>query len=441
MNTKTLTRAFKNLTKVLSVLARFDAKALAKALLEIAQLQQQFESNFAILFEETSFLRRRLSTYLGNGRAITYLDDEIPIYVNSNDFGPPANFINGGVYEQENLDVLMSFLRDDTIFLDIGANLGFFSLKIGSRIRQFGQVHAFEPHPELATLLRGSAFLNGLGNLRGEGKPISVHQLALGDVNEETRFGFPRSHLGGGAQVAHDNCEPGTVAASVRRLDDLFPEDFIFDLAKIDVEGHELQVIRGMRNIITRSPRPKILFEKLGTDHGYEYEIENELNDLHLRIYHVLAGAKLREVARGQLKSCDGYFLACHADELKGEIDRACFKIYPRQFFAPAASNTKIEVGRLTSDASEASILFHGPYWHLRRGVYRVKVDADLSGTLTLNVTQRFGHVQQSVEIRERQVAFDLVVPRDLIQFECVGYSNPPRTAIDLRSIAFYRKD
>jgi len=441
MKTKIRTKASKALIKTLLRFAGSDATALVKALSEFAQSQQRLASNIAILLEETSFLRGRLSTYLGNGRAITYLDDETPIYVNSNDFGPPANFINGGVYEQDNLDVLLSFLRDDTVFLDIGANLGFFSLKLGSRIHKFGQIHAFEPHPELATLLCASAYLNGLGNLQGEGKPITVHQLALGDANEEARFGFPRDHLGGGSQIAGDNCEPGTISASIRRLDDLFPENFVFDLAKIDVEGNELHVIRGMRNAIARSPRPKILFEKLGTDRGNEHEIENELNELDLRIYSVLAGAKLQEVARGQLKSCDGYFLACHADALEGKLDRAFFKIYPSQFFVPTTSNAKIEAGRLTLNASDASLLFYGPYWQLRRGAYRVKLDGDLSGALKLNVTERFGHVQQSVEISEGQDAFDLVVPRDLIKFECVAYSDRTRTAIDLRSITFHRRD
>ncbi len=46
----------------------------------------------------------------------------------------------------------MSFVRDDTVFLDIGANLGFYSLKVAQRNKLHGKIHAFEPHPTLVRL-------------------------------------------------------------------------------------------------------------------------------------------------------------------------------------------------------------------------------------------------------------------------------------------------
>src|SRR5256885_16158060 len=47
------------------------------------------------------------------------------------------------------------------------------------------------------------------------------------------------------------------------RLDDLLGPDFRCNLVKIDVEGHELQVLDGMKRIVENSPDIKILFEKL----------------------------------------------------------------------------------------------------------------------------------------------------------------------------------
>src|SRR5215471_13901147 len=91
-----------------------------------------------IIHEDVTFIRTHMSSYLGNDIAITYLNDETPIYVNANDFGGPANLISGGRYEEENLNLLLSFVRDDTVFLDVGANLGFYSLQIARRIHAFG---------------------------------------------------------------------------------------------------------------------------------------------------------------------------------------------------------------------------------------------------------------------------------------------------------------
>jgi len=69
------------------------------------------------LQNDISFIKNRLSSYLGDGTGLTYLVDETPIYINSNDFGCPSNFLNGGRYEEENQQVLASFRRPNSVFL------------------------------------------------------------------------------------------------------------------------------------------------------------------------------------------------------------------------------------------------------------------------------------------------------------------------------------
>ena len=88
------------------------------------------------LSDDIRFVRQRLTTYIGNGTALTFLADVSPFLVNSDDFGGPGNFIAGGRYEQANLDVLLSYLRPDSVVLDIGANLGFFTVKLAQRVRR-----------------------------------------------------------------------------------------------------------------------------------------------------------------------------------------------------------------------------------------------------------------------------------------------------------------
>ncbi len=65
------------------------------------------------LSDDIRFVRQRLTTYIGNGTALTFLADKSPFLVNSDDFGGPINFIAGGRYEQANLDVLLSYLRPE----------------------------------------------------------------------------------------------------------------------------------------------------------------------------------------------------------------------------------------------------------------------------------------------------------------------------------------
>src|ERR1700737_2990965 len=86
-----------------------------------------------LLRNDSDFVRTHLSSYLGDGVALTYLVDATPIYINSDDCGGPSNLLNGGRYEEQNLEVLLSFVKPDTVFVDIGANIGFFTLQVGRR--------------------------------------------------------------------------------------------------------------------------------------------------------------------------------------------------------------------------------------------------------------------------------------------------------------------
>lgn len=409
------------------------------ALASLVTSQKRIEAKLDELLLGNQFIRRHMSSYIGDGNALTYLDDETPIYVNSSDFGPPANFLNGGIYEQDNVDVLLSLVRDDTVFLDIGANLGFFALKIGRRVAPHGRVHAFEPHPELVRLARGSCYLNGIGGLIEGPAPVQIHQIGLGDTNGVVRFVYPAWHLGGGTQAVDGGPDMSTVDATIRRLDDFFPADFVLDLAKIDVEGHELAVVRGMRATLARSPSPKLLLEKLGTHCGYEDALEAELRAAGLAIHAVGQGAVLRELAEGGLAGHDGYVLACRPNALGGEMNRCGFTIHPRQFNTMAQVQAAATRDVLTATGTRGDVLFYGPYWFLRSGVYRVSVDAEIDGDLELRLAHRFGHVLTTFDVASGQQRFDVVIARDLLQFECIGIARSQTTSVALKSISFLR--
>jgi FkbM family methyltransferase len=207
-----------------------------------ATLSQQLtalDAKLERMWLDVDFVRTRLSSYLGDGVAMTYLVDATPIYINSNDYGGPGNLLNGGRYEEENLEVLLSFVKEDTIFLDIGANIGLFTLQIGKRVLHKGRVYSFEPHPKLSNLLRWNVHLNGLTSI------VTCFSFGLSDQNLPAKFAYPIGHLGGGGVGDLPN-SPGydIVDSELRRLDDVLGPEFSCDLVKIDVEGHEINVLR-----------------------------------------------------------------------------------------------------------------------------------------------------------------------------------------------------
>ena len=70
------------------------------------------------ILDDIEFMKNRISIQIGDGLCLTYLANEIPIYVNTGDFGCPTNLINGGTCEEENFWVLDSFFDPATVFLE-----------------------------------------------------------------------------------------------------------------------------------------------------------------------------------------------------------------------------------------------------------------------------------------------------------------------------------
>src|SRR2546423_12398987 len=141
---------------------------------------------------QVEFMRTRLSCYVGDGIALTYLADETPVFVNANDIGGPFNLLNGGKYEEENVETLLSFVTEDTVFLDIGANIGLYTLRVARRVYPNGKIYSFEPNPQLNELLTRNVYVNGLGSI------VQSFQLGLSDRNCTATFQYPKGHLGGG---------------------------------------------------------------------------------------------------------------------------------------------------------------------------------------------------------------------------------------------------
>ncbi len=387
---------------------------------------------------DLDFIRNRLSCYIGDGIALTYLLDQTPMFVNCNDFGCPVNLIDGGRYEEENLEVLLSFVTPDTVFLDVGANVGFYTVEIARRLAGNGRVYAFEPHPKLIELLRRNAFVNGLAPV------VSGFPFALSDRNGPADLQYPLGHLGGGQVAAQGEIAGHTMVKSeTKELDDLLGRDFRCDLVKIDVEGHELNVLHGMREIVGNSPRIKILFEKLAPNTGNEAGLEQYFAAIGFSLYAVGSDASLNEFAAGGLRDWGGYALAAPRGLIEADaLNRSRFSIYAKQLWRPAAVSASSQAppdGHYRATAAGA-LLFHGPYWFLKRGRWRFKLYGAVRGAVTFSLLERFGYTVSSFSLEAGQSEQLLTLRRDLVHFECAAYAASDDAEIDIDRIEFIRE-
>ncbi len=153
-------------------------------------------------------------------------------------------------------------LSPGDLFVDVGANIGYFSIIGAMAVGPAGRVHAFEPDPDNFELLRRNRQINGFEN-------IVCHQLALGSRSgESTLYREPTNR--GAHSLVPGKASGDSLAIKVRRLDDVLRDEPLPPrLVKIDVQGLDLEVLSGMTGLLDRpDARPIIIMEFSPLDIG-----------------------------------------------------------------------------------------------------------------------------------------------------------------------------
>lgn len=378
---------------------------------ELDVWQREVDRKLDRILNDVDFIKNRTTTYLGRNEALTYLADETPIFVNTDDFGCPLNFINGGLYEEDYFRVFLSFRNPRLPMLDVGANLGVYSIRMAPYMRGMA-IHAFEPIPRIRNLFSRSVFLNGHSGC------VQIHPFAVSDVAGIATLAIPTEHAGGASLETLSDIGNG-ISVDMKRLDDFFPTDFSCGLVKLDVEGHELHALRGMQRILTRSNNAAVMFEKLSSNSGIEHDVHEFFLSLGWGIYGI-EGRRLEGLDLAGFISRGGYFLAAPAAHvMRDGLDRDFFRIFPTDINVLEGN---IEESSLRVDVTgmAGKVIFHGPYWWLPRGYYRLSIDGDLNQPVVIELCEKFGYKVFELRMEPGTRHLDFPVYRDLNKFELV---------------------
>ena len=155
---------------------------------------------------------------------------------------------------------ICSKLRPHDTFADIGANVGLFSLAVAAQLSERGQVIAFEPEPRNFSHLVRNFELNGLSHR------LQAEQSVLTD-----RAGTAQLRISGEVGDGTHSLLSGTIdserSVHAERLDDFSARHQVYpDVIKIDVEGAELLVLRGMQQLLIKHP-PRLLMIEVHGQH------------------------------------------------------------------------------------------------------------------------------------------------------------------------------
>jgi FkbM family methyltransferase len=166
-----------------------------------------------------------------------------------------SSIIEGWQYEQYMFEFLYKNLIDTNgkDIIDVGGNNGNFAIDFAHMVGDNGKVHSFEPQRLIYYQLCGNVFMNGLDN-------VYCHNIAIGSCVDSVYIETPNYFEKG--YVNFGNVKVGNNGDSVMQLPlDAFENDFkdvVF--IKIDVQGSELNVIRGAENVIAKH-RPYLFVE------------------------------------------------------------------------------------------------------------------------------------------------------------------------------------
>ncbi len=193
------------------------------------------------------------------GRVITELPGDLRLYVDLADRVIGMNILHG-IYELEEAEFVRSLLAPGDHVLDVGANIGYFSVQMASWVGQEGSVVAFEPVPANLALLTRSIAENGFENRIRVVPGVVANEAGETDLlTVDVRHGFNS----GGAFIVG---EGGATPFEHRRIRvtkiplDGFEMPRPVSFIKLDVEGAEGLALRGARQLL-QADRPTILAE------------------------------------------------------------------------------------------------------------------------------------------------------------------------------------
>ena len=162
-----------------------------------------------------------------------------------------SKFIYDG-FETDEIDFLNTFLNEGDCFLDIGANVGLFSLYASKKVGPSGTVIAFEPSQTTFKRLLENLELNSLKN-------VKPYNLGLSDQEEMLELNISVNGFEAWNTFVHTNDNKFSTKehVQVRLLDDFLKEisldiDKIALVIKLDVEGFELNVLKGAVKLLSR---------------------------------------------------------------------------------------------------------------------------------------------------------------------------------------------
>lgn len=175
------------------------------------------------------------------------------------------------IYEPETTAYMKKHIKKGDVVVDVGANIGYFTLIMARAVGPTGKVLAFEPSDELRAILQRNVKVNGYSDR------VEIFPHAVSDNIGTATFFLNRGH--GQNSLIPRKGTVEVMKVKTTTLDKVLEAYPTTKIVKIDVEGAESDVLRGMKKTLNRIRNLAIIFEFLPTHTGFSWmELEELLS-------------------------------------------------------------------------------------------------------------------------------------------------------------------
>ena len=213
----------------------------------------------------------------------------------------------GGDFEPHVVRLFLKLLKKGNNVLDIGANIGYFSLIASRLVGPSGKIYSFEPTPFTFNKFNKNITLNSYANIR-------VYKKAVSDKSGNASFKIPTGTVKNSGRASLRDIEENnsTVEVKTITLDSILNEIEPIHLIKMDIEGAEAMALKGMINLIKRD-QPIFIMElsdyylkQLGESASYVLDFYRQ------QAYKIfIAGEEIKEISNDMELKDHQYDILC----------------------------------------------------------------------------------------------------------------------------------
>lgn len=200
---------------------------------------------------------------LGNNRALTRTTWGHKMFLDSRDVSVTPHLLLDGYWELWITKFFMRILREGMTVVEVGANIGYYTILAASRVGVHGKVYAFEANPQVFDILYRNIEVNGFLDR------VTLVNKTVIDKSGSLQFHCPKYHQADGSIVPFSDKllkeireERETIKVEAVSLDEYFSQQHEkIDILKIDAEGSEPLIFKGMKKLLASNSDIKIVCE------------------------------------------------------------------------------------------------------------------------------------------------------------------------------------